>query len=113
MLGRDRSSHSTRSRARKSHKRSSMGVLPIRETAGADAVTIGLAVAEGEKWCCAAACVKVHGASQCTATAWTGPGPALIAHMARRACVPSGRSMFDSARRFAACKRAHGCKRAQ
>ena len=44
-----------------------MGVLPIRETAGADAVTIGLAVAEGEKWCCAAACVKVHGASQCTA----------------------------------------------
>jgi hypothetical protein len=33
-----------------------MGVLPIRETAGADAVTIGLAVAEGEKWCCAAAC---------------------------------------------------------
>ena len=56
-----------RSRARKSHKRSSMGVLPIRETAGADAVTIGLAVAEGEKWCCAAACVKVHGAPQCTA----------------------------------------------
>ena len=67
VLGRDRSSHSTRSRARKSHKRSSMGVLPIRETAGADAVTSGLAVAEGEKWCCAAACVKVHGAPQCTA----------------------------------------------
>ena len=43
------------------------GVLPIRETAGADAMPIGLAVAEGEKWCCAAACVKVHGAPQCTA----------------------------------------------
>ena len=38
-----------------------------RETAGADAVTSGLAVAEGEKWCCAAACVKVDGAPQCTA----------------------------------------------
>ena len=53
------------------------GVLPIRETACADAVTIGLAVAEGEKWCCAAACVEVHGTPQCTTTAWTGPGPAL------------------------------------
>ena len=42
-------------------------MLPIRETAGADAVTSGLAVAEGEKWCCAAACVKVDGAPQFTA----------------------------------------------
>ena len=38
-----------------------------RETAGADAMPIGLAVADGEKWCCAAACVKVHGGLQCTA----------------------------------------------
>ena len=44
-----------------------------REAAGADAVTIGLAVAEGEKWCCAAACVKCMGHSQCThaASTWT------------------------------------------
>ena len=38
-----------------------------RETASADALATRLATAEGEKCCCATACVEVHGAPPCTA----------------------------------------------
>ena len=61
-----------------------------REIAGTDAVTIRFAVAEGEKWCCAAACVEGH----CTTTVFVLRGACAQTH--RHRAFPTAHTRFPT-----------------